>query len=334
MTFTLVKQVLLLAIKLKINEDKEDHHLNQRQVRFSLIELCVVVAIMAVLIALLAPSLRSMHTHGERLACLQNVKSLAGGFSIYSGDYNDALIPAGWREPGSNIREPSWRGVLAGTAGIDAETFICPSRESDQIEFYYATKLRSNGTTEVRISMEPASFMPPYAENYSSYVANAKHGLAGEYTHSNPTRPRNLAPMDPRGQDYQGFRNFEIPSHAPLVKLHWDPNGKPCWYNTNYISQIHNPSQTILTAEGGKQSSTFYVPTNVNQAVDKAADERFSFAHVGNKQSIMFVDGHVEHLNLLDTFSDVNHWSTETDAEVSRNAFKIFMTAMEATYGR
>ena len=46
---------------------------------FTLIELLVVIAIIAVLMAILMPSLRAAKDHARRLHCVGNVKTLALG---------------------------------------------------------------------------------------------------------------------------------------------------------------------------------------------------------------------------------------------------------------
>lgn len=63
----------------------------RRRYGFTLIELLVVVAIIVVLIAILAPSLRAARDQAKTVKCLANLRSLAMGFHSYAAENNDQL---------------------------------------------------------------------------------------------------------------------------------------------------------------------------------------------------------------------------------------------------
>ncbi len=66
--------------------------INNRQ-SFTLIELLVVVAIIAVLVALLLPSLSQAREYAKELACASNLRQLSLGFGFYQDDWHGSLVP-------------------------------------------------------------------------------------------------------------------------------------------------------------------------------------------------------------------------------------------------
>ena len=60
---------------------------------FTLVELLVVVAIVAILSALLLPALGHAKAKGQQIACLSNYRQLQLCWLMYTDDYNDALPP-------------------------------------------------------------------------------------------------------------------------------------------------------------------------------------------------------------------------------------------------
>ncbi len=95
---------------------------HQKKYGFTLVELLVVIAIIAILAAILLPTLSKSKSQTQSIACLNNLRQLSICWQLYAGDFNDLMVPnnniAG-RAPGS-----SW---CQGTGILETNTTVIES---------------------------------------------------------------------------------------------------------------------------------------------------------------------------------------------------------------
>lgn len=60
---------------------------------FTLLELLIVIAVIAILASLLLPTLSSAKSNMKRATCLNNLAQIGKGVAMYADDFNQVLFP-------------------------------------------------------------------------------------------------------------------------------------------------------------------------------------------------------------------------------------------------
>lgn len=170
---------------------------------FTLIELLVVISIIALLIAILLPSLGAARNSARNIQCLSNQKQLGVGFHVYATDNADHLLVGNlghWYQNAYWLQLSSGKlmahGILLKDPGIqDPAPYYCPRQTHEALQH----DTESNPWRTPGSNTRSSYSLRPFDENYNS-LRYADHG-----------DPHVLEPMNTSGQfvDLPKLSNFD-----------------------------------------------------------------------------------------------------------------------------
>lgn len=208
----------------------------KRTTGFTLIELLVVVAIIALLISILLPSLQQAREQGKRALCLANLRGISTGIHAYASE-DRAEQPI-----------PIHRGMISNTGQFwvwrTADWFTWGGRDAQQ-EFIPGVFLRSEG--------------PGEGSPFQGGMYGARHRPLNAYVYG-------VGNVDESDKDnmplYRCPSDVGYPQHAEIDDAPPEAQGFPCYdvignsYRASKYAYYQGPGQAFGLGPYGHRMST------------------------------------------------------------------------------
>ena len=154
---------------------------------FTLVEMLVVIAVIAILAALLLPAFSAAKRKAQRIACTNNLRQISLGVRMYSDDSNDASPSPG----GTNIATlySGYKALMKSYVGVNGASsprdrlFACPA-DTFYPNFIFTSISSPSAWHYVQESLHNEPFL-----DYSSYAFNGGDNTTQIHKNGSITRP-------------------------------------------------------------------------------------------------------------------------------------------------
>ncbi|MBI1368019.1 MAG: prepilin-type N-terminal cleavage/methylation domain-containing protein [Planctomycetes bacterium] len=220
---------------------------------FTLIELLVVVSIIALLIAILLPSLSQARKDAKSLVCATHLRQLGVALASYSVEYRDHIFPyykSGGISTGGLPYDHFWMHVISPYIGDDDRVLLCPEAPVDyehQWDYTTDTVHPYSGWGTVSVAWGAPDTGGGFIKGFDgSYTWNAWMHGGRNYGITDGASPASDA------ADYKKhFNGLSKPKLTDLAPLWSDGMWVDNWFQNNKNGSITFPPTRLTGANGG-----------------------------------------------------------------------------------
>lgn len=200
---------------------------------FSLVELIVVAAVLAVLISLISPSIAKISSQANKIECQSNMKTLSNGWQMFSEDHNGKLAR------GQNIYNPNpelngWVGQTSQPGTTKLHSVEIQTRNIKNGALYPYTQSLKAYSCSMAEPDDLRSFSTVHSMNGNSGFVQNQGGEFFTKMHEITSPSRRIAFLDDYNEDWDA--SFAIPK---TFERWWNP-----------ISVKHGDGLSWMAADG------------------------------------------------------------------------------------
>jgi len=218
---------------------------------FTLVELLIVIAIIAILFGLLATGLSRAKTAAQRIVCLNNLKQWGSATHIYAHENDDHLPREAafdginpWEATGSPTNSDVWYNALPATSGIRAMKEYAQTPSSQQ-NFY----------SDKTIFHCPSARFSAVAATYPNFSLAMNSKLMRDFESGPPLPPSSPPPEQCKLSEIKApdrtalFLDNGVPGETRLCSFQPPYTGQPKAYASQFPGR-HNRSGNLVFADG------------------------------------------------------------------------------------
>lgn len=209
--------------------------------RFTLIELLIVIAIIAILAALLLPALNKARERANTIKCASNLKNLGATTALYNSDYNDMMLATVSARNGGQV---AWWQVLGEYARLDV------SARATSGEVNRRTSLMCPGQIESVSTNATTHYPVNYAMNV--FTGYARSG----YNYANLKLSKVIKPSE---KFHVGDGGMVAATGYTDIYYYSNPRRLYCPDGTAMLNpEAHNKGSNMLWVDGHVTHENFY----------------------------------------------------------------------------
>ena len=241
----------------------------RRHFGFTLVELLVVVAVIAILAALLLPTLSGAKKRAQTTLCVSNLRQLTVAFHNYVDDHNDKIMENHPVVAAGSIGQPSWVAGLMSYENNPLVPAFGKTEATNWALFYVEGRLAGTINPKIPITRFYGS-IGPYAKNPKIY----------------------RCPSDQSYSVFDGRKEQRVRSYTISPAMNC-PSVQPDAVRFRIVSQVRNPASMILFIDEHEDTISAGVFREQRPGDFNTWNSLPASRHNG-AGTLSYVDGHVE----------------------------------------